>query len=48
MIYISSLSFSVFHILLPFSPWVIRTNPQEEGFDYVCGVKRQAGQEMNI
>jgi len=28
-----------------FRPWVIRTNPQHRGFDYVSGVKRQAGQE---
>jgi hypothetical protein len=27
---------------------VIRSNPEGEGFDYVCGVKRQAGQEMNL
>lgn len=50
--YTSSLSLSLFSVFCyffqPFSPWVIRTNPQEEGFDYVCGVKRQAGQEMNL
>ena len=48
----SSLSLSLFSVFCyffqPFSPWVIRTNPQEEGFDYVCGVKRQAGQEMKL
>jgi len=29
-------------------PWVIRTNPKERAFDYVCGVKLQAGQISNI
>jgi len=29
-------------------PWVIRTNPKERGFEYVSGVKRQAGQERNL
>eukprot|EP00536_Pseudo-nitzschia_multiseries_P006995 jgi/Psemu1/296418/fgenesh1_pm.156_\ len=29
-------------------PWVIRTNPKDRGFDYISGVKRQAGQEKNL
>jgi coiled-coil domain-containing protein 130 len=28
--------------------WIIRTNPQERGFDYVKGVQIQAGQEINL
>lgn len=29
-------------------PWVIRTDPKERGFEYVSGVKRQAGQDRNL
>ncbi|KAG7362880.1 protein of unknown function DUF572 containing protein [Nitzschia inconspicua] len=28
--------------------WIIRTNPQERGFDYVKGIQIQAGQETNL
>jgi len=31
-----------------YRPWVIRTDPKERGFEYLSGVKRQAGQDRNL